>query len=123
MNDNELREAFRTLADNDARSAPAFSHARIAAMRPAARARRMRRWVTASGVAFAAAAVLMFVVIPRMTMLDLDVPDTRWATSTDFLLKTPGSSLLNTLPAIGVSTTVTRSSSPAPRGDTSGRNK
>jgi len=124
VNDTDLQKAFRALADQDARATSPFSRARVDAQRPSVRARGRRRvWFTASGFTLAAAAALVFAIIPRHELLELDLSGTRLPATTDFLLNTPGSSLLRTVPAIGITTTSRRPAPSPSRTDTSGREK
>jgi hypothetical protein len=123
VNDNEMQDAFRALAAEDAREASSFSRARVEAQRQSLRARRRRAWFTASGVAVAAAAALIFAVMPKQELLELDLSGTRVASATDFLLNTPGRSLMRTVPAIGVTTISRRPTPSLSRTDTSGSDK
>ena len=124
MNDKELHDAFRALAGQDARAASPFSRAHVDAKRPLVHARRQRRaWYAATGVAVAAAATLVFAVMPQRELLNLDLGGPVWAPSTDFLLNTPGSSLLRSVPSIGVTITSRKPAASRSRGDTSGRDK
>jgi hypothetical protein len=101
MNDNDLKKAFRALAEQDARSASPFSWVRVESLRSALRAGRRRVLFTASGLTFAAATVVMTAVMPRQELLELDLSNTGWVATTVFLLDTPGSSLLRSVPSIG----------------------
>jgi hypothetical protein len=124
MNDGELYEAFRAVAKQDARAALPFSRAQVEAQRPHARARSRRRaWFAASGITLAAAATLLFFVVPQREMLDLDLGGPVWVPSTDFLLNTPGRSVAGTVPPGDVTTTSSGSSARPLRGDTSGRDR
>jgi hypothetical protein len=123
MNDHELKKVFRALAEHDSRAASPFLRSRIEAQRPSVRARRRRVWFTASGVTIAAAAALMFAVMPRQELLELDLTGTRLVSTTDFLLNTPGRSFMRTVPALGVTVTSLRPAQSHSRSDTSGRDK
>ncbi len=120
MNDNDLRDAFRAVAREDAGMASPFSRSVVDARRPFVRAQR-RALYTASGFALAAAATLLFVVMPRQELLDLDLSGPTWAPSTDFLLNTPGSSLMRSIPSIGVMTESRTPETAPSSSDTSGR--
>jgi hypothetical protein len=117
--DDRLRAQFRALADEEARGAPAFSREPINARRALVRARR----ITASATAvLAVAAVATFIAWPRTPSLSFDLTGVSWSTPTDFLLNTPGSDLLSSMPAIAV---VAYEPPPAATGsgDTSERNQ
>jgi hypothetical protein len=98
--DDLLRARFRALADQEAADAPAFSRERIEAHRALARARRVWRTTSATIVVGVAAAV-MLIAWPRTPPLEFDLSGVSWYTPTDFLLDTPGSELLRSIPAIG----------------------
>ena len=119
--DDDLRGRFQSLAAADAACAPAFSRERIEVHRSVLRSRRARRvWYTAGVLATVGAAV-MLVLRPRPTPIPLDLSGASWTAPTDFLLDTPGSEFLRTVPLI-VPHVETQTTTAAPRrGDTSGR--
>jgi hypothetical protein len=120
--DDDLRMRFRAIAREDAAAAPDFSRARIDAARPVVRARRA--WYSAGGfVAVSAAAALLFIVWPKTPPYPIDLSSTDWSGPTDFLLDTPGSAMLRTVPAIGMQTTSETTTAAEDRGDTSGRDQ
>ena len=119
--DDRLRVRFRALADEEASSAPAFSRERIDAHRALARARRVWRTTSATIVVGIAAAVTL-VVWPRTPPLEFDLTGVSWYTPTDFLLDTPGSDLLRSIPTIGPGVFELPPAAQK-RGDTSERNR
>ena len=97
--DRELRELFAQLKEQERARTPSF---RAPAMRATPRFRPMVR------VALAAAIVVIAVVLarpdetPRTTAQLVDLDATSWRSPTDFLLNTPGSELLRSVPAVGL---------------------
>lgn len=97
-NDRKLRELFAQLKEADRARTPSF---RAPATRAAPRRRPMVR------VALAAAIVVVALVLarpdqtPRTTARLVDLGATGWRSPTDFLLNTPGSELLRSVPAVG----------------------
>ena len=101
MNDDDgtLRELFAQLKEEDRARTPSF---RPPAMRPVPRRRSMVR------VALAAASVVVAIVLarpdqtPRIAARQLvDLRASAWRSPTDFLLITPGSELLRSVPSVG----------------------
>ncbi len=97
--DRELREMFARLRRQDHARVPPF---RLPAARP------VSPWAMPMKVAAAAAVILVAVVLaipdsgerqPPVQLVDLG--DAAWHSPTDFLLITPGSELLRTMPPIG----------------------
>jgi hypothetical protein len=123
VNDSELREAFHAMADEDARFAPPYSRADVSARRGMVRASRKRALYAAGVCAVAAAAVLAYAFAPRQEMLELDLSGTRLTSATDFLLDTPGSDLLRTVPSIGIVGTAAQPDAVTSRIDTSRRDQ
>ena len=97
-NDRDLCERFAVLREEEARSRPHFQV-------PAGP--RLRRRITPAWIAVpAAAAVAAFWFFGRdrgepEVPYAIDLSSTAWVAPTDFLLGTPGSDLLATLPDIG----------------------
>ncbi len=96
--DRELRKLFARLREED--------HARIPSFRaPAAREAPRRMW--APRIVAAAAIVLITLVLAwpdrpqRVALHNVDLGFAAWQSPTDFLLITPGSELLRTVPAVG----------------------
>jgi hypothetical protein len=96
--DNDLRERFAALREEEARSRPRFGV-------PAGR--RLHRRIAPVWIAVpAAAAIAAFWLVggdrgePEAPYV-VDLSSTAWVAPTDFLLGTPGSDLFATLPAIG----------------------
>lgn len=124
--DDDLRARFRSLATDEAPAAPVYSRTQVDARRAVLRARRVRTvWYSAGGVAVAAAAAIAaFVMRPPAPPFPLDLSTTMWIAPTDFLLNTPGSSMLRDIPVIGLDNR-TQSTNAAVRNgdDTSGGNE
>ena len=109
--DRELREVFQQLKEADRARTPSF---RAPAMGAAPRRRPMVR------VALAAAIVGITVVLARPDQTPrtaahqfVDLGAAAWRSPTDFLLNTPGSELLRSMPAVGWPDELP---SPSPRG-------
>jgi len=100
--DRDLRELFAELRREDQAQAGEFG---ILLSRPRRRANRIRLSVwaaVAAGLAVTIAVVVM--LIPRSGRRNMSGPEisiTEWKSSTDFLLRTPGLELLETVPRIG----------------------
>ena len=97
--DQELRTRFAQLKREDRARVPAFR-------RPSRNA--APRWRPAVRVALAAAVVLVAVVLSRpdqtsrrMARRFVDPGATAWTSPTDFLLITPGSEFMRSVPAVG----------------------
>jgi hypothetical protein len=97
--DRELRRLFARLKQEDRVRVPSFRT-------PVAR--ESRRWAWGGRVAVAAAIVLIALVLalpdrtPRTTAHQVvDLGTTAWQSPTDFLLITPGSELLRSVPTVG----------------------
>lgn len=97
--DRELRKLFAQLKDEDRGHTPSF---RAPVMKVAS------RWILPARVALAAAIVVIAVVLarpdqtPRTAMRPaVDLGTTAWRSPTDFLLNTPGSELLRSVPSVG----------------------
>lgn len=123
MNHNDLKNAFRALANQDAQLVSPYSRARVESRRPSDGARHRRAWFTASGLTLAAAAAVVFAVMPRQDLLELNLSGTRVTAATDFLLNTPGSSLMRSVPSIGFIATSRRPAGSPSRRDTSRRDQ
>ena len=97
--DRELRQHFAQLKEEDRARVPAFRA-------PAVRA--VPRWRPVVRVALAAAIVIIAIVLARpdqtpriMAGPIVDLGATAWHSPTDFLLTTPGSKFLRSVPAVG----------------------
>jgi hypothetical protein len=97
--DRELRELFARLRQEDRARIPSFR---------APATREAPRWTWSARITVAAAIVLIALVLarpdrdPRNTSLHVvDLGAGAWRSPTDFLLITPGSELLRTVPAVG----------------------
>lgn len=100
--DNDLREMFHRVADEDVAIAPAFSRQWIAAQRAKLRAHRLAPiWYSAVSLA-AVGAVASILVIANQAeepeMVELPDPSPMYSAPSDFLLITPGSDFLSSLP-------------------------
>ena len=99
MNDDDrrLRELFARLKHEDRTRIPAFRS-------PEHRVRSRSVWLPR--VAFAAAVALVAIVLarpnrPSGNVSVVDLGAATWRSPTDFLLVTPGSDLMRTVPAVG----------------------
>ena len=99
MNDDDrsLRELFARLKHEDRARTPSFRT-------PERRVRTRSAWVPR--VAMAAAIVLVAIVLtrpdhPEPSVSVVDLGAATWRSPTDFLLVTPGSDLMRTVPAFG----------------------
>ena len=97
--DRELRELFSRLKREDRARVPSY-RTPVARVAP--------RWRPAARLAVAAAIVLIALVIgrpdrtpPTMARQLVDLGAASWKSPTDFLLITPGSELLRSMPAVG----------------------
>jgi hypothetical protein len=97
--DRELREMFARLRQEDRARIPSFRP-------PAAREAPRRMW--SPRVAVAAAIVLIALVLARPDRTPrnvsphvVDLGAAAWQSPTDFLLITPGSELMRTVPVVG----------------------
>lgn len=106
--DRDLRENFDALRREDAGAAPAFDPIWDAA----ARRRSSRRFTAASGRALWAAASVVVIAgaailyrgasPPEAASEDVARAFAEWRAPTDFLLRTPGRELLETVPRVSV---------------------
>jgi hypothetical protein len=110
--DRELREHFAQLKQEDRARVPSFRA-------PAVKA--TPRWRPVVRVALAAAIVIMAIVLARPDQTPrivagpvVDLGATAWHSPTDFLLITPGSELLRSVPSVGSPDDWIDSQSPAP---------
>lgn len=100
LGDKDLRARFAELRREVTASTPPFS----VRFTPRARA-PVTRWITATvGLAATLAVVLVIAMNLREARPEFDVglDWVVWHAPTDFLLETPGSGLLSTVPTIGV---------------------
>ena len=112
-----LRELFDRLREEDRARTPSFD-ATVAAL---AQRRRLRpRWALRMAAAAAAVAVITLAYEQRQATVRRDraraearrsvLPAPGWTAPTDFLLNTPGSRLLRTVPSFGAASWITTSS-------------
>ena len=110
MNDDrDLRENFDALRREDEEAAPAFDPmwdraARRHAFRRFTLASRQALWA-AAGVAFLSGATILYRAAsppPETVSADVARAFAEWRAPTDFLLRTPGRELLETVPRVGV---------------------
>jgi hypothetical protein len=95
--DHSLRELFARLKHEEGARIPAFRT-------PERRVRDRSVWVPR--LAIAAVVALIAIVLarpdrPSPNMAGVDLGATAWRSPTDFLLATPGSDLMRTVPALG----------------------
>jgi hypothetical protein len=96
--DRELRELFSRLKREDRARVPSY-RTPVASVAP--------RWRPVARLAVAAAVVLIVLVLGRpdrtldMVRQLVDLGAATWESPTDFLLITPGSELLRSIPAVG----------------------
>jgi hypothetical protein len=110
MNDDrDVRESFAALRREDDAASPAFDPmwdraARRHASRRSARASRQALWAAAGVACLAGATILYRAASPPPETVSDDVARAfaEWRAPTDFLLRTPGRELLETVPRIGV---------------------
>jgi hypothetical protein len=99
--DTDLRDAFAALREADAAQAPPFRVPRAEGRAP--RGHRLVPWLGG----LLAAAGLAAVLLPRARPLPGPAPTPpaasleRWTAPTDFLLRTPGREILETVPRFG----------------------
>ncbi len=104
MDENELRNRFGQLREADRRRAPTFTETYIGA-----RSRPGRRAVPRVGpLLIAAAAAVVIAVVWKANARPFSPSTTTpaiatWRAPTDILLRTPGSELLGTMPALSES--------------------
>jgi hypothetical protein len=109
--DGDLRELFARLREEEGARAPSF-HVTVAAL---ARRRRLRpRWALRVAAAAAAVVVITLAYEHRQAVVRRERARSGWAAPTDFLLDTPGSRLLRTVPTFGSASWI-RTSSTTPR--------
>jgi len=108
MNDDrDLRENFDALRREDAGSSPAFDPmwdraARRHASRRFTAASRQALWAAAGAVFLAAILYRAASPPPETVSEDVARAFAEWKAPTDFLLRTPGRELLETVPRVGV---------------------
>ena len=97
--DRDLRALFARLKEEDRAGVPSFR---------TPHGRQAPRWGSVARVAMAAAAILIALVLawpdrtpPAGARQVVDLRSVTWQSPTDFLLITPGSELLRTVPAVG----------------------
>jgi hypothetical protein len=103
--DRDLRELFARLRAQERGDVPSFRAVRARATRP-----DTPRWTRVSVAATIAAAAALFALgtlarqdhtRPETALLEVDLRASTWRSPTDFLLSTPGSDLMRTIPAVG----------------------
>ena len=105
--DEDLRQAFTALRRADAAQTPSFTEV-MASRRAAARGRRL---IPLLGGALAVACVVASIVVAVQARRGPPPPPAlasieAWTAPTDFLLRTPGSEVLGTVPRIGTRRTL-----------------
>jgi hypothetical protein len=123
-NDRELRERFARLREEERARAPSFDATLAAALSRRTPRRTPRPTWALAGIAVAAAGIVVALLLRSGEQPRYSTPLTRparvaagahsagtravaWSSPTDFLLKTPGSDLLRTVPTF--ETTILRS--------------
>jgi hypothetical protein len=110
MNDDrDLRERFDAMRRDDEGASPAFNPmwdraARRAASRQFTISSRQALWA-AAGAAFLAGATIIYRAAsppPKTVSEEVARAFAEWKAPTDFLLRTPGRELLETVPRVGV---------------------
>jgi hypothetical protein len=101
-NDDDLRARFQALADEDAIATPEFPQKRITAHRSLIRGARARRlwWYSAGSLAAAGAAAAMVLSLREGEPEMVDSQTTIWTAPSDFLLETPSSDFLGSVPSV-----------------------
>jgi hypothetical protein len=119
--DHDLRRRFSALADEVRSAAPAFGRRRLDAHRTSLEARRARlaRYSVGSLTTLAAAAVIAVALWSGDAEVS-EPPISDWVAPTDFLLHTPGTNLLSSMPAASSSTDLEPTNAADVRRGTSG---
>jgi hypothetical protein len=102
MDENEIRRRFAQLRESDRVGAPSFAQTYARA-----RSRRASAAPHVSSLLIAAAAAILIVAVWQANSRSLSPSTTTaiatWRAPTDVLLRTPGSELLSTMPALNKS--------------------
>jgi len=115
--ESEIRDRFAQLRESDRESAPSFAqtYARARTRRSSGAMPRVRPLVIGIAATFVIAAI--WLANARSFSSHTVTPTiANWRAPTDVLLRTPGSELLGTMPALGVSVLDKMISSPTNRG-------
>jgi hypothetical protein len=97
--ERDLRSQFQALRRDTALGTPAFGATLSGVTERRRRAARARRQVAAIALGATAAVLLFAVLAPHHKRAALvDLASVRWEAPTDFLLRTPGTELLRTVP-------------------------
>jgi len=120
MDESEIRQRFAQLREADRERAPSFAqiYGRGRARQRLGAMPRVRPLVIATAAAVVIAAVWMANArsISRSTTTPTIATIAAWRAPTDILLRTPGSELLGTMPALGESVLDKMMSLPSNRG-------
>ena len=120
MDESEIRQRFAQLREADRERAPSFAqiYGRGRARQRLGAMPRVRPLVIATAAAVVIAAVWMANArsISRSTTTPTIATIATWRAPTDILLRTPGSELLGTMPALGESVLDKMMSLPSNRG-------
>ena len=107
MDENEIRQRFARLREEDREGAPGFAqtYARARSLRSRRVGQRVRPVViaAAAGVVFAAVWIAKARSFSSHSATETIAAITAWRAPTDVLLRTPGSELLGTMPTLGAS--------------------
>jgi hypothetical protein len=120
IDDSEIRQRFAQLREADRESAPSFAqiYGRGRARRKLAAMPRVRPLLIGAAAAAVFAAIWLAKArsFSRSTTAPTIATITTWRAPTDILLRTPGSELLGTMPALGASVLDKMISTPSNRG-------
>jgi len=101
-NDQDLRDPFAALRDEDTAHAPPLSTLLAQARRRRPAHRPLKRFAPAIGAAAAAILLAVALLRPGSDQRPLvSLADARWQSPTDFLLRVPGAEYLESVPSIG----------------------
>jgi hypothetical protein len=120
MDESEIRQRFAQLREADRERAPSFAQIHVRA--PSRQSRRAIQRVRPLVISAAAAVVIAAVWLANTRSFSTHAVTptiatiAAWRAPTDILLRTPGSELLGTMPALGASVLDKMISTPSNRG-------
>jgi hypothetical protein len=115
--ETDFREGFAALRGEDSAKTPAFETLLAGAAAGRGRGRRLPRWgglLAAASLVAAALAAVAVLRPPRTPSRAASIEE--WTAPTDFLLRTPGREILETVPRIGARPDLAPFESAIPRG-------